>query len=118
MLDEQIIKLLNALTPIVGVLVSLGLVVKYVPLKVLAYIKTGLIPLFNTIVAFLMAFGPETAHAAVKGDIGAFLSVPAKFFVAYLIQRIFASPFFEHVLRPAADAAGIQPNTVLLAGKK
>lgn len=114
---DEIIKLLNSFIPIVAVLTSLGLIVKYVPLKVLAYIKNGLIPLLNTVVAFLMAFGADTAHAAVTGDLGRFLSVPAKFFVSYLMQRLFAAPFFEHVLRPAADSVGLRPNSVLLNKK-
>lgn len=111
---DEIIKLLNAFIPIVAVLNGLGLIVKYVPLKILAFVKNGLIPLMNTIVAFLMAFGAETAHAAVVGDIGHFLSVPAKIFLSYLLQLVLAAPFFEHVLRPAIDSVGIRPNSVLL----
>lgn len=114
---DEIVRILNAFIPVVAVLNSLGVIVKYVPLKVLAYIKDRLIPLINTVVAFLMAFGADTAHAAVVGDLGHFLSLPAKFFVSYLLQRLFAAPFFEHVLRPAADSFGLQPNSVLLNKK-
>lgn len=112
---DQFFSILASLIPIVGVLNGLGLIVKYVPIKILGYVKNELIPYLNTLVAFLAAFGGgvTAAHAGVFGSIGHDLGFAAKF-AASMFATILARQTFEAYIRPLADGLGLRNNESLV----
>jgi hypothetical protein len=106
----QLANVLAALIPIVLALNGLGLIIKYVPLKVLGFINNRLIPLLNTLVAFLAAFGgTSTAHAGVFGDLGHAMGLGARLALS-AFAAILARQTFEAYIRPLAEAAGLKKN--------
>lgn len=112
---DQFFSILASLIPLVGALNGLGLIVKYVPLKVLGYIRNELIPYLNTLVAFLTAFGggvPE-AHAGIFGSIAHDLGFAGRF-AASLFVTILARQTFEAYIRPLANGLGLRNNESLV----
>lgn len=114
---DQFFALLASLIPVVVGLNGLGLIVKFVPLKFLAYVKNELIPYINTLVAFLTAFGggATPAHAGVFGDIGHTLGFAGKL-AASVFMSILARQVFEGYLRPLADGIGLRNNEHMVGG--
>jgi len=107
---DAFFNVLAGLIPLIGVLNSLGLVVKYVPVKFLGFVSNELIPYLNTLVAFFAAFGgPAQAHAGIFGDIGHALSLPAKIGASIFVS-ILARQTFEAYIRPLANAVGLKKN--------
>lgn len=107
-IEEKIIAVINGLLPLVSALMSLGLITKYVPLKILGYVNNHLIPVMQAVLAFLFAFGggAAVAHAGLFGDIASYLSVAGKatasLAVTYFCRQTFetfARPLFEKVLK-------------------
>jgi len=99
--------LLAALTPLFGLLVTTGLLYKYLP-----WLKNWpnfLIPFLNSVITFLTVFnGPAVAHAGIFGDFFRVLSFPAKAAGSMLLSAA-ASLFFETYIRPILDKLGIKP---------
>lgn len=114
---DKFIELIASLIPVVTALNGLGLIVKYVPLKPLAYVKNELIPYINTIVAFLVAFsgGATPAHAGVFGDIGHALGFAGKL-AGSIFVTILARQTFEAYIRPLADGIGLRNNEHMVGG--
>ncbi len=106
---DQFFQLLASLIPVVAALNGLGLIVKFVPVKVLGYVKNELIPYLNTLVAFFGAFGADAAHAGVLGDLGHGLGFAGKL-AGSLFVSILARQMFEAYLRPLADGIGLRNN--------
>lgn len=111
---SDVIGTLNALAPIVAFLVTSGLVVKYVPLKVLGYIDNSLIPLLGALVTFLgpldgLGVAPAAAHAGIFGDIlgtvGNQLSTAGKVVLATGVMAV-ASGIYELFGRTAMKLVG------------
>lgn len=107
---ETIIQVLSALTPLVGVLVGMGLVVKYVPVKWLAAIPNFIIPFLNALIAFFTAFGPAPAQAGILGDAVHTLGLGAKIAGSLFISAL-ASLVYETYLRPPLEKAGVKKAT-------
>lgn len=107
---EQVIAVLNSLVPIITVLVGTGLVVKYVPVKILAAIPNAVIPFLNALLAFFTAFGPAPAEASVFGVVMGKLSVGAKAVGALAISAV-ATVIYETYMRPILDKLGVKPNS-------
>jgi hypothetical protein len=101
------VKILNALAMLVPVLLASGLIVKYVPF--LKNLSNQIIPLLNAAIAFLALFGggAATAHASFLGDIGGFLSLPAKAMASILVSYL-TSVLYDKVLKPILPP-GAQP---------
>jgi len=107
---DQIINALTSLTPLVCVLVALGLVTKYVPVKIIAAIPNAIIPFLNAAIAFFTAFGPTPAHAGIFGDIFHTISGPAKIIGSLAISAI-ASSVYEVFLRHPLERFGARKAT-------
>jgi hypothetical protein len=111
---NEITALLNSLAPIVGFLVAGGLVVKYVPVKMLTYIDNQLIPLIGAILTFLgpldgLGLAPAAAQAGIFGGligaVGAELSTLAKGVLATGIMAV-ATGVYELIGRKAMQVVG------------
>ena len=103
---DQISSMLAALTPIMSVLVGMGLVTKYVPF--MAKVPNVAIPFLNVVIAFLTVFaGPAPAHAGIFGDFAHALSFPAKAAGAAFLT-VGARLFYETFLRGPLEKAGIK----------
>lgn len=107
---EGVIAVLNSLVPIVTVLVGTGLVVKYVPVKILAAIPNAIIPFLNALIAFLAAFGPAPAEASIFGVVAGKLSVGAKAIGALAVSAV-ATVIYETYMRPILEKLGVKPNS-------
>jgi hypothetical protein len=107
---EAIISVLTALTPLVGLLVGMGLVVKYVPIKWLAAIPNIIIPFLNALIAFFTAFGPAPAEAGIFGAVVAKVGFGAKVVGSVFISAL-ASLVYETYLRPPLEKAGVKKAT-------
>lgn len=113
--EGKIIAFLNGLVPLVTALNGLGLIQKYAPIKMLGYMKDKLIPVFGTLLTFLVAFGgdAQVANAGVFSGLGGLLSNTGKLVVSYGVTLL-ASGVYEQFLRPAFEGIGIRPNRELL----
>ena len=82
---EVVTNIINWLAMIVPMLLATGYIAKYVPF--LRNFSNKAIPLMNAVIAFLTMFGGTVAvaEAGIFGDIGTFLSVPAKGIAALLV---------------------------------
>jgi len=107
---ETVVQILNSLAPLVGVLVGMGLLVKYVPIKWLAAIPNVIIPFLNALVAFFTAFGPAPAEAGVFGAIAAKVGVGGKVVVSLFLSSL-ASVVYETYLRGPLERAGVKKAT-------
>lgn len=81
---NQIVDILNAMAPVVGLLLTQGFAIKYLPF--LKKLSNQLIPLLGALTAFLTMFGATPAHASVFGDIGHILGGPGKVLLSVLIS--------------------------------
>lgn len=102
---DQIASMLAALTPIMTVLVTMGLVTKYLPF--MSKVPNAVIPLLNAVIAFLAVFaGPAPAHAGVIGDFVHSLGLGAKI-AGSLFLSVAAGSVYETFLRPVLEKYGI-----------
>jgi hypothetical protein len=102
---DQIANTLAALTPIMAILVSTGLVAKYVPF--LAKIPNILIPFLNAVIAFFAVFqGPAPANAGIFGDLAHGLGFGAKAAGSLFLASL-ASCVYEVFIRGPLEKAGI-----------
>jgi hypothetical protein len=102
---DQIASMLAALTPIMTVLVGMGLATKYLPF--MAKLPNVLIPFLNAVIAFLAVFaGPAPAHAGIFGDFVHALSFPAKA-MGSLFLSVAARQVYETFLRGIFEKAGL-----------
>ena len=107
---DTVIGVLNALAPVVMVLVSTGLIVKYVPIKILAAIPNVIIPFLNAVLAFFTAFGPAPAEAGIFGAVGVKFGFAAKLVASAAISAA-ASVIYETYLRGPLDRLGLKKAT-------
>lgn len=102
---DQIASMLAALTPIMTVLVGMGLVTKYAPF--MQKIPNAVIPLLNAVIAFLMVFaGPAPAHAGILGDFVHGLGAGAKV-AGSLFLSVGARQIYESFFRPWLEKIGV-----------
>ena len=106
---ESVIAVLNSLVPIITVLVGTGLVVKYVPVKILGAIPNSVIPFLNALLAFFTAFGPAPAEASIFGVVVGKLSLGAKAVGSLAISAV-ATVIYETYMRPVMDRIGVKKN--------
>lgn len=107
---ETVIQILTALTPLITILVGMGLVVKYVPVKIVAAIPNVVIPFLNALIAFFTAFGPAPAEASIFGAVAVKLGLGAKIVGSLFISSL-ASLVYETYIRPPLDRAGVKKAT-------
>jgi hypothetical protein len=106
----DLIQILTALTPLIGLLVGMGLVVKYVPVKWLAAIPNFIIPFLNALIAFFTAFGPAPAQAGIFGDVFHAVGFGAKAVGSLFISAL-ASLVYETYFRGPLEKAGVKKAT-------
>lgn len=107
-MNDQIVGLLNTLGPLVGILVSTGLAVKYVPW--LKWFPNEGIKLLNALIVFIGYLGgmaPAPAHAGIFGDIASQLGIVGKVAASFLVSSM-ASWFYEHHLRDQLVKLGLK----------
>ena len=97
---EIVANILNWLAVIVPMLLATGYITKYVPF--LRNLSNSAIPLLNALIAFLTLFGGTVAvaEAGIFGDIGTFLSVPAKMVAAGLVSYLTSAVFHDRLFKP------------------
>jgi hypothetical protein len=101
---DKIVEVLNALAPIVGILVGTGLFVKYVPF--MKNVSNQLIPLLNAVIAFLTVFVPA-ADASIFGQIGKTLSGAGSALGSVALAAM-AHHVYEFVLRIPLNKLGLK----------
>jgi hypothetical protein len=101
---DQIIGVLNALAPLVALLVGTGLLYKYVPF--LAKLPNLLIPFLNALIAFVTAFVPPV-QAGIFGDLVQHVGIGARI-VGSLAVSALASGIYEVYLRHPLEKLGLR----------
>lgn len=109
---EKIASVLQALTPIVSILVGLGLFTKYAPF--MKWFPNQLTPFLNALIAFFAIFNvPDPAHSGIFGDLVRALSPVAKAAGSAAIAvgaRLVYETFFRGPLEKfGIFKAGIEP---------
>jgi hypothetical protein len=104
---DQIIGVLNALAPLVALLVGTGLLYKYVPF--LAKLPNLLIPFLNALIAFVTAFVPPV-QAGIFGGLVHQVSLGARVVGALAVSAL-ASGIYEVYLRHPLERFGIYKAT-------
>jgi hypothetical protein len=107
-MSDTIINLLNTLGPLVGILVSTGLVVKYVPwLKWFPNEGIKVLNAFIVFIGYLGGLSPAPAHAGIFGDIAGQLGIVGKIAGSFVVSSM-ASWFYEHHLREPLVKLGLK----------
>jgi hypothetical protein len=125
--DAKVIAFLTSLVPLMGALQGLGLITKYMPVKALGYINNHIIPLGQTVLIFLGAFGgakevvsllgPDPAYAGFRGiKIGPELGFLAKAGASIILGGI-SRNVFECYVRPFAEGVLKWQNNEALVGR-
>lgn len=107
-LVDQIIGLMNTLAPLVAILVSTGLAVKYVPW--LKWFPNEGIRLLNAAIVFFGALGgaaPQPAHAGIFGDLVKNIGLGGKVAASIAVSSV-ASWLFETHLREPLRKFGLK----------
>ena len=106
---DSAIQILNALGMIVPIILGVGIGQKYLPW--IRNLTNETIPLVNSVLAFLMAFGVPTAHAGLLGDIGKILSVPGQIAASVLVSYL-SSAIHDKFLKGWLPASPYRVNGV------
>lgn len=93
---------LNAIAPLMGLLLGTGAFVKWMPF--MKKVSNDLIPLLNGIVAFLALFGASTANASIFGSIAHEFGLPAKILLALVVSGL-TSKIHDKMLKNVVDGA-------------
>jgi hypothetical protein len=110
-MEDQIISILNTVTPLVAILVGTGLAVKYAPW--LKWFPNEGIRLLNALIVFFGALGglaPPPAQAGIFGDIAQQFGLFGKVGASFVVSGV-ASWFFERHLRDPLAKLGIKKPT-------
>lgn len=108
---NTVAEILNKLALVVPILLAVGAGWKYLP--VVRKWTNEVIPVLNSLVAFLVAFGggTATAHASIFGDIGKALSLPAQLMGSVLLSYL-TSLIHDKFLKgitPESPAKSLKP---------